>query len=338
MELNTLIILLSFAFIFGVVMYAMLDGFDLGVGNVFLFFDKSDRAKMMDTIAPVWDGNETWLLYAGTIALAAFPIMFYGILPAIYVPAVLMVAGLFVRSISFEYRLKAQGGDKQLWDFTFFLGSFLASFLQGMLLGASFTSLRIENGVFLGGQFDFLSPFTVLTGVLTVVVYSLLGLSYLRYKTDGNIAQKATAFIKPLVVISFIGTFVVEYSLISLFEPLKMQVLGNSIRVIAIIVLSVLSVLVFLWVLKTLKSPHHNISTFLSVVALFALSLVKKVFMFWPFAVFPTYTIFQASNSEPALRFTFWLVIIFLPLVLIYTIFVYYTFKGKLKKEEQFYS
>ena len=338
MELNTLIIVLGVLLVFGIVVYAILDGFDLGIGNMFLLFEPEERGKLMDTIAPVWDGNETWLIYVGTIALACFPVVFYGILPAIYMPAILMVAGLFIRGLSFELRLKAEGRDKRIWDFTFFLGSFLTSFLQGVLFATAFTGLNLEDGVFNGGVLHFLTPFNLLCGVLTVVIYSILGLAYLRYKTEGKIALRAVKFLKPLVLISFIGTFVVEAIIFKTTPQIKALVCDNTFRYSAYIALS-LSALILLFVfLRSLKGKKHTGATFLIVVSLFATSLLKKVVMFWPFIIFPNYTIFTAANSEPALRFTFILLMIFLPMVLLYTGFVYFTFKGKIGKSDSFYS
>jgi cytochrome d ubiquinol oxidase subunit II len=338
MTLTTVTIILALLLILGVVIYAVLDGFDLGIGNTFLCFDKSHRGKLMDTIAPLWDGNETWLIYVGTIGVAAFPVIYYGVLPSLYIPAILMVAGLFIRGLSFEFRLKAQGEDKKIWDFTFFLGSFLASFLQGVLFASAFVGLNMKDGVYLGGPFDFITPFNIVSGVLTVIVYSILGLSFTRYKTDGEIADKTTRMLQPLVLISFVGTFVMEGWLISSQVGLKEQFLGSSFRIAIYTLLSLVALFILVLILKALNEVKHTVKTFILTTLLFLISLIKKLFIMWPYLLFPNYTIFEAANSEPALRLTFWIIIVMLPIVLLCTVITYTVFKGKIQKSDQFYN
>jgi cytochrome d ubiquinol oxidase subunit II len=338
MTLATLITILALLLVLGVVIYAVLDGFDLGIGNTFLFFKPEQRGKLMDTIAPLWDGNETWLIYVGTIGVAAFPVVYYGVLPSLYIPAILMVAGLFIRGLSFEFRLKSQGKDKQIWDFTFFLGSFLASFLQGVLFSAAFVGLNMKDGVYLGGAFDFFTPFNIISGILTVVVYSILGLSFTRYKMEGEMAEKTIKMIKPLVIISFVSTFFMEFWLIGGNAILKEQFFDSSVRIGAYSFLSILALVLLSFIFKDLKNENHTISTFLLTTGIFLTSLVKKLFIMWPYLLFPNYTIFEAANSEPALRLTFYIIVVMLPIVIICNSIVYFIFKGKLKKSDQFYS
>ena len=338
MTLTTIIIILALFLVLGVVVYAVLDGFDLGIGNTFLCFKKEQRGKLMDTIAPLWDGNETWLVYVGTVGVAAFPVVYFGVLPSLYIPAILMVAGLFMRGLSFEFRLKAQGEDKKIWDFTFFLGSFLASFLQGVLFAGAFVGLNMKDGVYLGGPFDFITPFNIISGLLTVVVYSILGLSFTRYKMDGEVAESAVKMIKPLVLVSFIGTFVMEGWLLASQSGLKEQFFESDLRVGVYAVLSIVAIFVLVMILKSLKETTHTIKTFILTTSLFLISLVKKVFIMWPYLLFPNYTIFEAANLEPAMRLTFWIIIIMLPIVILCSVITYSVFKGKLQKSDQFYS
>jgi cytochrome d ubiquinol oxidase subunit II len=338
MTLITIICILAFFLVLGLVVYAVLDGFDLGIGNTFLCFKKEHRGKLMDTIAPLWDGNETWLIYVGTIGVAAFPVVYFGVLPSLYIPAILMVAGLFIRGLSFEFRLKAQGEDKKIWDFTFFLGSFLASFLQGVLFAGAFVGLNMKDGVYLGGVLDFITPFNIVSGILTVVVYSILGLSFARYKMDGEVAESAVRMIKPLVLISFIGTFVMEGWLLYSQEGLKEQFFNSNLRVGVYALLSILAFFIFIFLLKSLKEKSHTVKTFILTTSIFLTSLTKKVFIMWPYLLFPNYTIFEAANSEPAMRLTFWIIIVMLPVVILCSIITYTVFKGKLQKSDQFYS
>ncbi len=337
MTITTMIITLAILLIFGIIMYAVLDGFDLGIGNQYLAFDKKDRGKLMDVIAPVWDANETWLVYLGTVGVAAFPILYYGILPSLYIPAILMVAGLFIRGLSIEFKIKSTGRDGLLWDFTFFLGSVITSFFQGVLFASAFLGLNIKDGMYQGGSFDFINPFSFVSGILTFVVYSVLGLAFIRYKAKGEVAELATKKIKPLLVISFVSTFAMEYWLLNRTSGLKEYFLSDAYKLPIYSTLSVLSVIVFFVILKLLKNPTHDGKTFLATTMLFVISLIKKVVIVFPFLIFPHHTIFTSANSGTSLKFTLVILIIFLPIVIGCTIFSYYSFRGKLKDDERLY-
>lgn len=339
MTLETLTIVLALLLMLGIFMYAILDGFDLGIGNVFLIYDKKDRGRLLDIIAPLWDGNETWIVYFATVGVAAFPIVYYGILPSLYIPAILMVVGLFIRGISFEFRFKAVGKDKKIWDFTFFFGSFTASFFQGILFSQAFVGLNLVDGVYQGGALDFINPFSVVSGMLTVIAYAILGLSFIRYKTEDGIAESARNLVRPMLCASFVGTFIMEFWLLSRTPELKSYFLGSQTKVQIYALLSMLSLIMLIVALKTLKeSSVHNCKTFLSTITIFAISLIKKVVIVWPYLIFPGYTIFSTANSEPALRFTFIIICIFLPIIITATAILYSIFRGKLKTSDHFYS
>ena len=161
---------------FGLMMYVIMDGFDLGIGILSPFVPAhEDRDTMVNTVAPVWDGNETWLVLGGAALLAAFPLAYSVILSALYLPLVLMLAGLIWRGVAFEFRFKADEGHKAFWDKAFAWGSYIATFFQGVALGAFINGFRVEKGAYAGGLFDWLTPFSLFTGVGLLVAYALLG-------------------------------------------------------------------------------------------------------------------------------------------------------------------
>ncbi len=199
---------------FAVLAYVILDGFDLGVGILFpLFPDKHDRDQMMNSVAPVWDGNETWLVLGGGGLLAVFPLAYATILPALYAPLIAMLIGLIFRGVAFEYRWRTRRGEF-LWDFAFAGGSLLAAFAQGIALGALVQGIRVENRAYAGHWWDWLTPFSIATGAALVIGYSLLGATWLVMKTEGPIAEKA----RRLAYRACAGT-VVAMGVFSLWTP-----------------------------------------------------------------------------------------------------------------------
>ncbi|OPX54001.1 cytochrome d ubiquinol oxidase subunit II, partial [Oceanospirillum multiglobuliferum] len=173
----------------GVFIYVMLDGFDLGIGLLFAFFEaKEDRDVMMNTIAPVWDGNETFLVLGGAALYGAFPVAYSTLLPANYLPLILMVVGLIFRGAAFELRAKAKR-TRPAWDLAFIAGSALAALCQGIVLGSVLQGTQIAGGRFSGGSFDWLSPFSVLCGLGVWVTYAALGCGWLILKTEGELQR-----------------------------------------------------------------------------------------------------------------------------------------------------
>ncbi|POM15182.1 Cytochrome bd-I ubiquinol oxidase subunit 2 [Burkholderia cepacia] len=182
----------------GVFIYVMLDGFDLGIGLLFPFFDaKAERQVMLDTVAPVWDGNETFLVLGGAGLYGAFPVVYSTLLPANYLPLVLMLVGLIFRGAAFELRAKATR-TQHMWDLAFIGGSALAAFCQGIVLGSLLQGIKIVNNQFAGGPFDWLSPFSLMCGIGVLVTYATLGCGWLILKVDGELQRKMRLLMKPL--------------------------------------------------------------------------------------------------------------------------------------------
>lgn len=172
---------------FGIMMYVVMDGFDLGIGILFPFVrDSEERDTMVNSVAPVWDGNETWLVLGGAAMLAAFPVAYSVILSALYLPLIFMLVGLIWRGAAFEFRFKAEEGHKAFWDKAFAWGSYIATFCQGIALGAFINGFGVENGAYSGGLFDWLTPFSVFTGLGLLAAYALLGATWLIMETEGK--------------------------------------------------------------------------------------------------------------------------------------------------------
>ncbi len=174
----------------GVVMYVLLDGFDLGVGILFPFLPTDqDRDLAMNSVAPIWDGNETWLVLGGAGLFAAFPLAYAVILPGTYLPLIIMLLGLIFRGVAFEFRFKAHHR-RHLWDKAFHYGSLAATIAQGMVLGAFIQGFEVENRQFAGGMFDWLTPFSLLTGAALISGYALLGATWLIMKTERELQER----------------------------------------------------------------------------------------------------------------------------------------------------
>src|ERR1700754_3772378 len=186
---------------FGLMMYVIMDGFDLGIGILFPFVhDRHDRDTMVNTVAPVWDGNETWLALGGAALLAAFPLAYSVILSALYLPIVLMLGGLIWRGVAFEFRFKATEAHKPVWDHAFAWGSYIATLSQGVALGAFINGFKVTDGAYSGGALDWLSPFSVFTGLGLVVAYALLGSTWLVMKTEGALQLRMKELARPVTI------------------------------------------------------------------------------------------------------------------------------------------
>jgi cytochrome d ubiquinol oxidase subunit II len=186
--------------LFSIMMYVVMDGFDLGIGILYPFFqDKEDRDLMMNSVAPVWDGNETWLVMGGAGLLAAFPLAYAVILSACYLPLIFMLMGLIFRGVAFEFRFKAHEHERHFWDKAFIGGSVVATFFQGVTLGAYIQGFQVTGRAFAGGPLDWLTPFSIFTGLSLLVGYALLGSTWLVMKTEGHVQTEAYRITRKLI-------------------------------------------------------------------------------------------------------------------------------------------
>jgi cytochrome d ubiquinol oxidase subunit II len=320
-------LLLGLAVAFGIAMYVVADGFDLGVGILFWFAaGEPERGTMMNSIAPVWDGNETWLVFGGTLLIAAFPLAYATLLPAFYVPLLAMLFALIFRGIAFEFRFRATRF-RRLWDLAFAGGSTLAAFCQGVVLGGFIKGIAVANGVFVGGTFDFVSAFAIACGLGLIAEYALLGATWLILKTEGLTARlgRRAARVALPTTLGFIA-------LVSVWTPIAFPHIGErwfSWPNIALLSpVPILTGLIALGIWRHIENgPEHR--CFVLSVALFLLAFLGLGISLWPYAVPYAATLWQAASSPPTLAFVGIGTAIILPIVLAYGAFAFWVFRGK---------
>ena len=320
---------------FAVLAYVILDGFDLGIGILFpLFPHKHDKDVMMNSVAPVWDGNETWLVLGGGGLMAVFPLAYATILPALYAPIIAMLLGLIFRGVAFEYRWRT-GRGQYLWNWAFTGGSMVATLAQGIALGALVQGIPVENRTYAGGWWDWLTPFSIATGLALTVGYALLGATWLVMKTTGELAQRA----RRLAYIAAIAT-VVAMGVVSLWtpflEPLYLQRwFGWPTSVFSVIV-PLLVVTCLLTIFHGLRT-HHDSRPFIASLCLFVLGFTGIGISFYPYIVPTTVTIWDAAAPDESLRFLLIGAMVLVPLILAYTGYAYWVFRGKVDPEEGYH-
>lgn len=318
----------------GVILYVVLDGFDLGVGILFpLYPVESERDQMMNSVAPFWDGNETWLILGGNGLLVAFPLAYAIIMPALYVPLIVMLLALIFRGVAFEFRWVAKPRHRK-WDIAFAAGSTIAAFAQGTMLGGLLGGIRIEGDRFAGGALDFLSPFAVMCGLGLVVGYALIGACWLIMKTGGHVEEQARRHARPLL--AALLAFIV---LVSLWTPLEFErIRARWFAWPNLLYLSPVPMVTALLGLACWRGIVRRTSlAFYSAVGLFVLSFIGLVISNAPYLVPPQLTLWDAAASPESQAFILIGVAIILPFILGYTVFVYYTFRGKVRPGEGYH-
>jgi cytochrome bd ubiquinol oxidase subunit II len=304
-----------------------MDGFDLGVGILFPFAPRdADRDLMMDSIAPIWDGNETWLVFGGTLLIGAFPLAYATLLPAFYVPVVLMLFALIFRGLAFEFRFRAQKF-RYIWDGAFCGGSTLAGFCQGVILGGFIDGIKLRDHSFAGGTFDFLDGFAVICGLGLVAGYALLGASWLIFKTSGPTAAFGRKAARPtlLATLGFVA-------LVSLWTPLTHPQIAQrwfswpNIGVLWLVPLVTAFVGYRIW--REVAGDHDARPFFLSI-ALFLLAFVGLGISLWPYAVPYGMTLWDAASSAPTLAFVGTGIAVILPITIVYHGYAHWIFRGK---------
>ena len=316
-----------------ILLYVLLDGFDLGVGILYGFAGE-DRARraMMSAVAPVWDGNETWLVVSGVVLWGAFPVVYATLFSAFYLPLLFMLAGLILRGVAFEFRNKAQRLP-WVWDAAFAGGSLVATFMQGTMVGALVQGLPLMNGDYAGGEFSWLSPFAVLSGLGLCVGYALLGACWLVRKSDGDI--QATAF-RLIPALSFASlALLAAVFLFALSENL--QVLGRWVERPYLFVFPLIGVVAGIALALSVRRRRER-EPFHLVAATFAAAFGTFLVSFWPYMIPFKITIDQAAAPHSTLAFMFWGEGLFvLPLMLLYTLISYRVFRGKVSSNETMY-
>lgn len=315
-----------------VFLYVLLDGFDLGVGILFPFAPSDQcRDRMMNSIAPFWDGNETWLVLGGGGLFAAFPLAYAVLMPALYIPVLLMLQGLIFRGVAFEFRFKATGKSRRVWDYAFHFGSLLATFMQGMILGAIVLGVKVEGRSFAGSAFGWLNAYSVMTGVALIFGYALLGATWLVLKTDQTTqdwARKCASY-----ALGYVGVFLAIVSI-------SMPVMNEDIRILwfslpnlfLLIPIPTASLVLFIMIWRDLHTGKECRPFFLSI-GVFLTAYLGLGISLWPWVVPFVFTFRQAAAAPPSQSLLLIGTVILLPVVLIYTGYSYYIFRGKASHE-----
>lgn len=320
----------------GVMVYVILDGFDLGVGILFpLAKSHRHRDVMMNSVTPFWDGNETWLVMGGSALLAAFPKAYAVLLPALYLPLLTMLVALVFRGVAFEFRFKADPGHRILWDISFSLGSALAAFCQGLVLGAVVQGLPVENGAYAGGAFDWLTPFSLFTGLAVMNGYALLGATWLIRKTEHDLQDWSYRIAKrllPLLLFFIVG--------VSIWTALSSAAIAErwfslpNFYILSQVPLVTLLLAGGAWycLIRRIQGPPFVLS-----VALFLLSYIGLVISIWPYIVPRAITLWEAASPAETQGFLLVGFLIFMPMVILYTIMGYRVFGGKVREDEGYH-
>ena len=320
---------------FAVLVYVILDGFDLGVGILFPFAkSEQDRDTMMNSVAPIWDGNETWLVLGGGGLFAVFPLAYAIVMPALYMPITLMLLALVFRGVAFEYRWRTKRW-KRVWDIAFCGGSLLAAFMQGIALGALVQGIEVTGRAYSGGWWDWLSAFSILSGVAVVTGYTLLGATWLNMKTTGGIQEQMRGYAKPLAVgtLFFIG-------LVSILTPFQDPVYFERWFAFPGVIFSILVpglVLLCSWKLFKGLQNGQDIQPFIASLSLFILGFIGIGISFYPHMVPPSLTIWSAAAPDSSLKFALVGTVVLVPIILIYTAYAYWVFRGKIDPSEGYH-
>jgi cytochrome bd ubiquinol oxidase subunit II len=320
---------------FGVFMYVLLDGFDLGIGLLFAFFDREgDREVMLNSVAPVWDGNETWMVLGGACLYGVFPVAYGTLLPAVYLPLICMVCGLIFRGVAFEIRAKARR-TQHLWDLAFIAGSGMAALCQGIILGTLLQGIDVVDGHFVGDAFGWVSPFSLFCGIGLLSAYATLGCAWLVMKTDGDLQRRMRLLLKPLVLVllAIIG-------IVSIWTVLGQQAIadrwfsGHNFLYFAPVPLLVLACAI--GIIVSNNRGHERIP-FMLLQGIIFLGYSGLLISIFPNLVPPSLTIWAASSPPSSQKFLLIGTVIVIPIILAYTALSYWVFRGKVRVSDEGY-
>jgi cytochrome bd ubiquinol oxidase subunit II len=311
--------------------YVVFDGFDLGVGMLYGFApDEASRSLVMNSIAPIWDGNETWLVFGGLGLLAAFPLAFAIIIPAVYFPILVMLLALVFRGVAFEFRFK-HPGLRRFWERAFCGGSFVATFAQGLVLGSFIQGFKVDGRQFAGTSFDWVTPFPLFTGLALMSGYGLLGAGWLTLKTQNSLqdwARQAGRLCLIAVIIAILA--------VSAWTPLANSDIASrwfswpNIGLLSPVPLITALIAIGEWYALT---HGHELTPFLGAIGLFLMSFIGIAISLWPMIVPFHYTLWQAASTESTQAFLLIGTLFLLPIILMYTAWSYWVFRGKVRDD-----
>jgi len=321
---------------FGVMMYVVMDGFDLGIGILFPFVKgKTDRDVMMNTVAPIWDGNETWLVLGGAALFGAFPLAYSVVLSALYLPLIFMLLGLIFRGVAFEFRFKARADKRHLWDKAFIGGSLTATFFQGVALGAYIDGIPVLNRAYAGGSLDWFTPFSLFCGLGLIAAYALLGCTWLIMKTEGRLQKQMHHLGRPLVLLLLGVT-----AIVSLWTPLThAEIAARWFSLPNLFWFMPVPLLVLLTTFALLRSIQNNANhaPFLLTLVLILLGYSGLGISLWPNIIPPAVSIWQAASPPQSQSFLLVGTLLIIPFILMYTAWSYYIFRGKVTEHDGYH-
>ena len=323
--------------IFSILMYIVMDGFDLGIGILFpAIQDADDRDVMVNSVAPVWDGNETWLVLGGAGLFGAFPLAYAVIVDALTIPLTLMLIGLIFRGVAFEFRFKATPAHRPFWDKAFLSGSILATFTQGVVVGAVLNGFSVTGRSYSGGPFDWLTPFTLFCGVGLVVAYALLGATWLVMKSENPLQDKMRRVAKKLLL-----AMLIVIAIISLWTPLAHSAIAERWFSLPnlwfLMPVPLLVALISLWLWRSLGQHNCHTLPFVLTLGLIFLGFSGLGISIWPHIIPPSITLWQAAAPAQSQGFMLVGALLIIPVILVYTFWSYYVFRGKVQHGEGYH-
>lgn len=323
--------------VFATLMYIVMDGFDLGIGILFpAIQDAEDRDVMVNSVAPVWDGNETWLVLGGAALFGAFPLAYAVIIDALTIPLTLMLIGLIFRGVAFEFRFKATPAHRPFWDKAFIGGSVLATFTQGMVVGAVINGFTVSGRAFAGGPFDWFTPFNLFCGLGLVVAYAFLGATWLVMKSENPLQGRMRQVSKRLLL-ALLGIIAV----ISIWTPLSQPAIADRWfslpNLFFLLPVPVLVVVLGLWQWRSLTNPRSHHLPFVLTLGLIFLGFSGLGISIWPHIIPPSITLWQAAAPPQSQGFMLVGALFIIPIILVYTFWSYYVFRGKVQPGEGYH-
>lgn len=323
--------------VFATLMYIVMDGFDLGIGILFPFTrSPQDRDLMVNSVAPVWDGNETWLVLGGAGLFGAFPLAYAVIIDALTIPLTLMLVGLIFRGVAFEFRFNATPSHRPFWDKAFMCGSILATFCQGIVVGAVINGFEVTGRTYSGGPFSWLTPFTLFCGVGLVVAYALLGATRLVMKSESTLQNTMRRTARGLLL-----TLLAVIAVISLWTPLVHSQIAErwfslpNLYYLLPVPLLVIIASALLW--RHLGRDASHVQPFILTLVLIFLGFSGLGISIWPAIIPPSITLWQAAAPEQSQEFMLIGALFIIPVILVYTFWSYYVFRGKVPQDEGYH-
>lgn len=323
--------------VFATLMYIVMDGFDLGIGILFpAITNADDRDVMVNSVAPVWDGNETWLVLGGAALFGAFPLAYAVIVDALTIPLTLMLIGLIFRGVAFEFRFKATPAHRPFWDKAFIGGSVLATFTQGVVVGAVINGFAVSGRAYAGGPFDWFTPFNLFCGLGLVVAYAFLGATWLVMKSENPLQSRMRQVSKRLLL-ALLGII----AAISLWTPLAHPAIADRWfslpNLFFLLPVPLLVVVLGLWQWRSLNNPHSHHLPFALTLGLIFLGFSGLGISIWPHIIPPSITLWQAAAPAQSQGFMLVGALFIIPIILVYTFWSYYVFRGKVQPGEGYH-